>query len=235
MLFSDDFVASVKSDPVNGVVSICKMALTSVGKGTAWVESDFAALSEAFALLSSMMNTGLITYETELPELQGSVSEDCSSINTFIRDLQKTYSEHSRKLQIDSLIARFTNSLADGFIYEFSQGDIEAVQARLNELRAAITGLKGLEKDHRERLLRRLEKLQSELHKRVSDLDKFWGLIGDAGVVFGKLGKDAKPVVDRIKEIADIVWRTQARAEELPSGTELPRLENMGGKADAEA
>ena len=77
-----------------------------------------------------------------------------------------------------------------------------------------------------QRLLVRLEKLQSEMHKKVSDLDRFRGLIGDAGVVLGKLGKDAKPIVDRIKEVADIVWQTQSRTEELPSGTKIPMLTN---------
>ena len=66
--------------------------------------------------------------------------------------------------------------------------------------------------------------MQSELHKRVSDLDRFWGLIGDAGVVLGKFGEDAQPFVERIREIAEIVWRTQSRAEELPSGTHPPLL-----------
>ncbi len=36
---------------------------------------------------------------------------------------------------------------------------------------------------------------------------------------------DAKPIVDRIREIADIVWQTQTRAEELRSGTSMPFLE----------
>ena len=58
----------------------------------------------------------------------------------------------------------------------------------------------------------------------MSSLDKLWGLIGEAGVVLGKFGRDAKPFVDRIREIAQIAWRTQARAEELPSGTPLPLL-----------
>ncbi|MBI4826866.1 MAG: hypothetical protein HY807_10680 [Nitrospirae bacterium] len=39
-----------------------------------------------------------------------------------------------------------------------------------------------------------------------------------------KFGDDAKPFVDRIREIADIVWRTQARAEELPSSTPTPLI-----------
>lgn len=61
----------------------------------------------------------------------------------------------------------------------------------------------------------------------MSDIDVFWGLVGDAGVAIGKFGKDAKPFVDRIREITDIVWRTQSRAEELPSGTPTPLLENL--------
>lgn len=98
------------------------------------------------------------------------------------------------------------------------------MQVLISQVRDLIVNDNGLEKDHKRRLLSRVEKLQSELHKKVSDLDRFWGLIGDAGVVLGKLGKDAKPIVDRIKEIADIVWQTQSRAEELPSGTRPPLL-----------
>ncbi|NVM02945.1 MAG: hypothetical protein HWN67_11445, partial [Candidatus Helarchaeota archaeon] len=56
------------------------------------------------------------------------------------------------------------------------------------------------------------------------NLDKFWGLIGDAGVMIGKFGNDVKPIVDRIREIAEIVWRTQAIAEELPTGMKFPLL-----------
>ena len=54
MLFSDEFVASIKSDPTNGVLEICKMTLANLGGGS-WSESDFNVLSEAFALLATMM------------------------------------------------------------------------------------------------------------------------------------------------------------------------------------
>ena len=63
-----------------------------------------------------------------------------------------------------------------------------------------------------------------ELHKRMSSVAKFWDLMGEAGVALGKFGKDAKPFVDRIKEILQITWRTQVRTEELPSATSLPLL-----------
>jgi len=35
------------------------------------------------------------------------------------------------------------------------------------------------------------------------------------GGVVVKFGKDAKPFVDRIREIAEITWRSQAEAEQL--------------------
>ena len=87
-----------------------------------------------------------------------------------------------------------------------------------------IAGSDKFEEDHKRRLLNRLEKLQSELHKRISDLDRFWGLVGDAGVVLGKLGKDAKPIVDRIRELAGIVWNAQKKSEKLPLDSNLPLL-----------
>ncbi|MGB2584027.1 MAG: hypothetical protein WBC89_07735, partial [Dehalococcoidia bacterium] len=77
---------------------------------------------------------------------------------------------------------------------------------------------------YKSRLLKRLKKLQGDSYKKVGDLDQVWGLIGEAGIARANLGREAKPVVDRVREIVEIVWRTQARAEELPSGLEIPSV-----------
>ncbi|SMN01260.1 hypothetical protein SPONL_1888 [uncultured Candidatus Thioglobus sp.] len=128
------------------------------------------------------------------------------------------------KLKIETYKNQYKSVLKSSFAYEFSQGDVDRIQILINELREHITGMDNLSNGHKERLLKRLEKLQSELHKRLSNLDRFWGIVGDAGVALGRLGKDAKPIVDRIKEISEIVWRTQARSEELPSNSPYPLL-----------
>jgi hypothetical protein len=120
--------------------------------------------------------------------------------------------------------AKFAAKLGAGFAYEFSEGDLNKVQTSINELRDLISASEIIEDNHKQRLLKRLEHLQSELHKKMSDLDRFWGFVGDAGVVMGKFGKDAKPITDRIREIMKIVWNTQARAEELESGAPNPFL-----------
>lgn len=117
-------------------------------------------------------------------------------------------------------------TLNKGFFYEFSDDELERIQLLINELRKEIAGSVFFEESHKARLLRRLEAMQSELHKKMSDIDKIWGLVGDAGVVMKKLGQDAKPIVDRIKELSQIAWKTQARAEELPSNSQHPLLDD---------
>lgn len=233
MLFTEEFIHSFKDDPIGKTIEICSQTFTALESQTQenWTRDDFEILAEAYSFLVEAVELGLLPINLPYPQLTGNIPEDCVNIHKYLIGIRERYSAEASKLRIQSLRTRFRASLGNGFAYEFSQGDLDRVQQLINQLRDLITNADQLEKEHKQRLLRRLEKLQSEVHKKVSDLDRFWGLIGDAGVVLGKLGNDAKPIVDRIREIADIVWRTQSRAEELPSGTSLPSLED---KRDSE-
>src|SRR5690606_24617188 len=144
-------------------------------------------------------------------EISGNFEYNCQRLLQYLVNVRGEFQGHAYEIQFASIRDRYKTALKANFAYEFSQGDLERVQVLVNELREKISRATELDVEHRQRLLARLEKLQTELHKRVSDLDRFWGMIGDAGVVLGKLGNDAKPIVDRIREIADIVWRTQSR------------------------
>ncbi|GAA4342498.1 hypothetical protein [Kangiella taiwanensis] len=132
----------------------------------------------------------------------------------------------NRRNQFLSEINKKKVILDKGFFYEFTDGDLKRIQVIINELREQISESEFFEEDHRRRLLRRLEALQSEMHKKMSDVDRIWGLVGDAGIAIGKFGKKAKPFVDRIRELSQIAWRTQARAEELPSSSTNPLLDS---------
>ena len=132
----------------------------------------------------------------------------------------------NKKNQFLSAIENKKKILDKGFFYEFTDGDLKRIQQIINELRDQIVESDLFEEDHRRRLLRRLEALQSEIHKKMSDVDRIWGLVGDAGIAIGKFGKDSKPFVDRILELSQIAWKTQARAEELPSSCVNPLIES---------
>ena len=226
MIFNDKFLEEFRLEPVKKATEILNTISPHFSEGQDWVKSDLDVLVEAYALIVEALEADLLPLEKVYPPLTGDISEDCLSIRQFLDIVVNECTAEASKLRLQSLRSRFKTSLGAAFSYEFSQGDLERVQLLINELRSKIPALTGLESEHRQRLLKRLERLQSELHKKISDLDRFWGLVGDAGVMLGKLGKDAKPIVDRIREISEIVWQTQSRAEELPSGTQLPLLEH---------
>lgn len=104
------------------------------------------------------------------------------------------------------------------FAYRFSGKDLARVQELINETRDAIAETEGITEEHRQRLMGKLEALQRELHRSMSNLDRFYGLLADASVLMRKVGEDAKPVVDRIGEICEIVWKVQAKAEGIAPG-----------------
>jgi hypothetical protein len=134
-----------------------------------------------------------------------------SGVNSTVLSGKREHPERREKKR------DFAVLLGAAFGYRLSHADIERVQELINELRDRIRAVEKLEEDHRRRLLGRLEDLQRELHRRLSNLDRFYGLVGEAGVLLGKFGRDAKPFVDRIREIIEIVWRAQANAEDLPA------------------
>jgi hypothetical protein len=164
-------------------------------------------------------------YEFPIFEITNDKVKDITKIQELVYKIKKEVDYSINNSILEKSRAKYRRKINLGFYYEFSDGDLSRLQNLINELRDNIVKSELFTANHKERILKRLEKLQAELHKKVSDLDKFWGLVGDAGVVLGKFGKDAKPFVDRIKEITQIIWSTQTRAEELPSGTNLPLLD----------
>ncbi len=226
MLFSEQFIESLKNDPVAGTVALCDttfQALAPEGQ-EGWRDEDFAILIEGYALLVEVIEAGLLPMTIAYPSIVSSGRDECPRLYLFLTEVRETCASEEVKLRVAALRQKFRVSLGLGFMYEFSQGDLDRVRSLLSQLREMIAVATQFEMAHQQRLLRRLDRIHSELHKKVSDLDRFWGLVGDAGVVATKLGNDAKPMVDMIREIADIVWQTQSRAEELPSGTSLPQL-----------
>jgi hypothetical protein len=222
-MLEESFITNIPEDLNQGAMYIIDSFFkeNKIGQGpksTALHDKylDYLALLEAFLRSHD--------YEFTSTQLDENRTENMGKIELFFGI---TEIEMKKRLTHDLISAtreKYDILFNNSFGYEFTDGDLQKVQQLLNELRDIISQSELFTAEHQQRILRKLEKLQSELHKKVSDLDRFWGLIGDAGIVIGKFGKDSKPFVDRIREIADIVWRTQSKAEELPSGFKIPLL-----------
>lgn len=178
----------------------------------------------ALAAYSIAKSAGLAVQPIESRIDASDIRTTLSRVYTYISGVEASLNAFSIMSNVRSSSAKLEALFSKEPLYEFSEGDLDRIQLLINELRDHISNSEDFDDEHRQRILRRLERLQGELHKRISDLDRFWGLIGDAGVALGKFGRDAKPIVDRIREIAEIVWRTQARGERLSSTVPFPQL-----------
>ena len=223
-IFTEDFFENLNSDPKIALFEICTLYNQQRGIGA---PKALHFHLEFFAIVESFIEG----YELKivLPDISSGKTDDkIKRINTFVVVTLNSLSNYVREnKELDELSKyrkQFSTKFGNPFFYEFSDGDIKRIQVLLNELREIISSSSYFDEKHKRRLLKRLESLQSELHKKMADLDHLWGLVGDAGVALGKFGKDAKPLVDRVKEITNITWRTQSRAEELPSDLSSPAL-----------
>ena len=232
--FEDLAISGLPDDPLLAVKTVCKIFFDA-WKRTSMelIMNDYRSLLDAYALLLVLVEKSDL--KMIRPQLTGDKERNLKSIyEAFLGAHRLTVSKVS-EIGVAESVEKYRLLLGKEFSYSFSDGDLQRIQKVVNELRKLISGSDQLDEDYRRRLLNRLEKLQSELHKKVSDLDRFWGLIGEAGVILGKLGNDAKPIVDRIRELVQIIWGTQARGEELPSNLPPPLIEaNKGGESSEE-
>lgn len=224
MLFTEEFVGTLRDDPYSGVVAICDNVLNELSSGSKWEDRDYEVLVEAFALLQGMQSAKLITLPGVMfdPGMPAERDLDCRILADFMREVRSLAVSERAKHTFSGQKAHFEALLGARFVYEFTQGDLDRIQELLGELRERIRDSDLFDEEHRRRLLLKLEKLQTELHKKMSSLDRLWGITGELGVVLGKFGEDAKPLVDRFKEIMQITWRTQSRAEDMPSDSPPP-------------
>jgi hypothetical protein len=224
IMFDDKFIENLPDDKwealakIRGVFHEWDETVHSMDRETYFSEYLIAyAFMSAFLEKNGFRGEMLKFYDdTKVEQIDGVREFFLAGTGKFFKEFEVGLVEEAQ--------AKFSTKLGAGFAYEFSEGDLSKVQASINELRDLISASEVIEDNHKSRLLKRLERLQSELHKKMSDLDRFWGFVGDAGVVMGKFGKNAKPFTDRIKDIMNIVWSTQARAEEMESGVPNPFL-----------
>ncbi len=215
-LFNDDFVLDVKSNLENKsyacLIDILDMAIESNQKGHYIEAINFLTYVRENFKLGVLLDFDFDHYY--------------NNPDNLINLLQNIKDQIQPQILKNSHLERFDSLFSNDFLYEFSEESISKIQTLINELRELVNSSDLFEAEHKQRLLKRLEKLQSEIHKKMSDVDRFWGLIGDAGVVIGKFGKDAEPFVNIIKKISGLVWKTQLQTEELPENNKHPLLEN---------
>lgn len=223
MVFLDDeFIDKLNNSiPRQGMRMICEAYLAqqrNTANQGASPDSRYALAAHAFACLTEYAKSHRIDLP-DLPNLTGTPKDE-ELIVAFFTKIESDIVRITRLHVINEYKKVYAMKFKTAFFYEFPQGDLERIQLRINELRSLISDSEDITVEHKQQLVKRLEKLHSELHKTMLDLDRLWGIVLEVGPVVERLGESAKPLVARIREIAEIVWAVQIRAQELP--TNLP-------------
>jgi hypothetical protein len=214
MYFDEKFLKSLPEDTPSAIVAICNEYFKILSRLTKQ-ESVNLLIAEAYALVAIYCEVTRLNIIP--PEIVGDYTLDTKKAAEFFGQLQVSANKKVTQNSFQQYKNHFRMNFDKVFHYEFSEGDLERIQQLVNELRGLIFATNNLEEEHKQRLLNKLEKFQSELHKRVSNLDRFWGFLIEASITIGLMGENVKPMVDRIKELRDIIWPVQTRAYELPS------------------
>ena len=215
-MFTEEFLRSLSGDPILDMQRICEQILSEIPtKKYSSRDEQYIELLDATGLFLLLVEVHKLDFH--LPNLTSDIGSNINLLMDFYRTIKRKIDVDASTLIIARAKVKYSILTETIFVYEFSDGDLKRIQQLINELRDIISESKEIGDDHKRRLLKKLEKLQSELHKKMSDLDRFWGILGEAGVILYNLGVNAKPMIDRIREIIYIVWRTQSMAEELPS------------------
>ncbi len=226
-MFDAESIRNLPADDDEAILHVCDAVLRLyLGKVKSHPGKYYDELADVLAFFIVFAQSRSLKYNFPNLDANQAVVSERAVIEFLKKQANEARARRKRKVGEEEFLRfqeKYAAMFSGGLLHEFTESDISRIQELINELRGLITDASGLEENHRGRLLRRLEKLQAELHKKVPDLDRFYGLVGDAFEVVGKLGKDAKPLVDRFREILELVWKAQARVAQLPL-TSLKKL-----------
>ena len=212
-MLTDDTVADILRDPVPGAMRLCNIITDSLGRTSSEEEVDTIVI-DAYAMLKVLCD--LNGWKVTLDDIAPGAQTDWSKIFSSIVELLNILKEH-KEVNI-YLEAKNRYSIAAGAqrTFELTDGDLTRIQELINKLRHEIDATSVLPEDHKRRLQAKLERLQTELHKRMSDYDRAYGILIDGIVLVQKFGESVKPITALIRELGNLFWRSHSRAEQLP-------------------
>ena len=220
-MFDEEFIKKLPDEPILASAEICGrfeyIYQFHANDQRRIQEYDQYLEALAFVEVFSKMNT----LELKIPSINHRqekipcIRKIRTFFNNWSNDLRIELQALESAGKYETAKQHYGRLFGKGVSYEFSDDDFERVQELLNRLRDLLTKSEDFEEDHRLRLLKKLEALQRELHKRMSNFDKFWGYFIDSGIALSKFWENAEPFRNDVKELFEIVCKTQAKAENV--------------------
>ncbi|WP_288994957.1 hypothetical protein [uncultured Gemmobacter sp.] len=108
--------------------------------------------------------------------------------------------------------------------FELNEEDSRKILDLCTQIRKIVWATSAFDAPHRNRLLKRISAIETEVHKKHGLFDVVLGGVSDFGETLGKFGKDIKPLTDRVAEIAKIARKNTEEYSSLPAPEDVKRL-----------
>jgi hypothetical protein len=225
--FSIPFLESLPEDELDALEALC-VEFTKFDQ-SAGKKHDFnddyvevLTLLQAFTKHRSINQFNFADVAT--PNKGANIANVINKFNEIAQDTSTRKAYRSAKGHYKSKVDHYSALFAGITKYEFSDKDYARIQILITELRDLIVKNTFLTEDHKSRLLKRLEAMQSELHKKTSDIDRFWGFIGEVGINIRKFGENMSPISERVQELGKIVIAVIYAKEGIPLPPEVSKF-----------
>jgi len=213
-MFDDEFFNTLPSDPIvaahkisnafcifdGGIPDRNKQEflehyLTAMGA--------FQAFADAYAL------------NFDFPELSGDREHNTREIRKFFYTLRDALDAEVARLTVEEARSKFSNRFARISYFEISDDNLKKLQLLFSSIRYEVERNQSLSEDVRWRILKKLELTEAKTQRKMVDLDRLWGFMGEIRVILTGSGtansnNDTRTILDRINEIARITRIVQA-------------------------
>jgi len=196
VVFSDNFIKKLPEDNTLALDAICDeyIAFKKIhcdNKDPIEIEEMYSSeLINAYALLLAFIESRKINLKDEPPDrLSPDNVTAIKQIHSRFIELSKHIKPKVRSLTLKRAKEKYLQAF-NGFLYEFSTGDIKNIKQLIKDLRAQLESCNELDDDHKARVIKKLNDLDSEINIKMTNLDKAYALVIEAQILMHKLGKD---------------------------------------------
>jgi len=227
-MFNEKYLTGIPEQPLLALIRVCKdmQAFHSASATDSERIEKHDVYLEALGLIDVLAAKSGIVFQA--PEIAKLPIKNIHNIIRYCVELDEVAQYHLARLKVQLAHARYEQLFGVGYSYVLAGEDVEQARSLLSELKRLIEATTLLDDGFKQRLLKRLEKLHFKVHLKMRSLDRFWGLLGDAGVVMSMAGDEAKPIVEKIARLTNLTWEIQARNERL--ATDAPQPEYLNSK-----
>ncbi len=209
-MFDDDFFNNLPNEPI---VAAHKISNTFCAFDRSIPDKDKQEFLEHYLTAMGAFQAFADAYALnfDFPQLSGDREQNTREIRSFFYTLRDALDAEVAKLTVEQARSKFSSRFARASYFEIPEENLKKLQLLFNSIRYEVERNQSINDEARWRLLKKLEATELKVQKKMIDLDRLWGFMGEARVILSTSGDDTRIILDRINEIARITRAAQSK------------------------